>query len=239
MKALIALVPLVLGSFVLFMLCDFDLFATQNALLYLSPFDWHDIGVVFYCGAIIGWERMLRKKVLGMRTSIFIILGTYVFTAISTQVSAENEVADVTRVMGQIVSGIGFLGAGVMFMKGDKVTGLTSAATIWMLAAIGVCIGVGYLTTAVILSTVGVMLLIIINEIDDTIVNFTGKLSQPFKPVFRIVSATEGYPMLTPHYIIQVKRTRFGMWAKASAEKFAQYSDASMALNSIKSKQCK
>jgi putative Mg2+ transporter-C (MgtC) family protein len=223
MRILLAFIPLCLGLFVLVALCDFDIIALENVITYLTPFDWHAVGVSFYCGAIIGWERMLSKKVLGMRTSIFIVLGTYIFTSISITVSEENAVADATRVIGQIVSGIGFLGAGVMFNRDNKVSGLTSAATIWMLAALGVCIGVGYLTTAVILSTLGVMLLLIISEIDDGIVSFTKSLAT--KPVkhWRVHQhyVLGGFM----EYYIETRTGKFGFW-KRSPESYSSYNDA-------------
>lgn len=223
MKSMLALIPLFCGTIVLFMLCDFDFDVVVNTLHYLTPFDWHAVGVSFYCGMIIGWERMLRNKVLGMRTSIFIILGTYVFTAISMQVAEENSVADATRVIGQIVSGIGFLGAGVMFNRDNKVTGLTSAATIWMLAAIGVCIGVGYLATAVILSTLGVMLLIVVNEIDDGIVAFTKSLTTKGPKRWRVKQVWILGGMM--EYYIETKSGKFSFWERDPTI-YTSYNDA-------------
>lgn len=212
MKILLALVPLFFGTLVLLLLCDFDIEALKSVLTFLTPFDWHDIGVVLYCGAIIGWERMVRNKVLGMRTSIFIILGTYLFTAISMAVASDNSVADATRVIGQIVSGIGFLGAGVMFNRENKVTGLTSAATIWMLAALGVCIGVGYLHTAVIIATLSVVLLIVINEVDDAFVDLTKTLAAKYEPKYCV---KEDYDVHTGQsFYIATKTSRFGFWKK-------------------------
>ena len=181
MKSVIIVVPLLLSFLVLCSLNNFDFHLILKTVYLPEPFDWHEIGTALYCGAIVGWERMLNKKVLGMRTCIFILLGTYIFTAISLMLTAKNNLSDTTRVVGQIVSGIGFLGAGVMFNKGTEITGLTSAATIWMLAAIGVCIGIGYTSTAVIVTTLGVVLLIVVNEIDEPVVKATKKITKAFK----------------------------------------------------------
>jgi len=90
------------------------------------------------CGMIVGLERQLRGKPVGIRTSSLIVLGTYVFIAISMHVA--NSASDPSRIIGQVVTGIGFLGAGVMLAKEGVVVGVTSAAAIWALAAIGVCI---------------------------------------------------------------------------------------------------
>ena len=107
-------------------------------LLSITPFTWGAIGTSVLCGAIIGLERQLRGKPVGIRTSSLIVLGTYLFVATSFIVA--NDVSDPSRVIGQIVTGIGFLGAGVILAKGGLIGGVTSAATIWTLAAIGVCI---------------------------------------------------------------------------------------------------
>ncbi|MFY8272961.1 MgtC/SapB family protein [Pseudoalteromonas sp. SSDWG2] len=109
-------------------------------LFSIEPFSWSAIGTAVLCGTIVGLERQLRGKPVGIRTSSLIVLGTYLFIAASLLV--ENEVTDTSRIIGQVVTGIGFLGAGVMLAKDGAVVGVTSAATIWALAAIGVCIAV-------------------------------------------------------------------------------------------------
>jgi len=84
----------------------------------------------------------LRGKPVGMRTSALICIGTYVFVAIARTVS--NDSTDPSRIIGQVVTGIGFLGAGVILARHGAIVGVTSAAAIWVLAAIGVVIGLGY-----------------------------------------------------------------------------------------------
>ena len=126
-------------------------------LLDLSPLAWREIATALFCGFIIGLERQLRGKPAGIRTSILIVLGTYVFIAAS--VSTQSEMTDPSRIIGQVITGVGFLGAGVMLTRDGMVLGVTSAATIWMLAAVGVCIGIGQDATAIKLSllVVGVL----------------------------------------------------------------------------------
>ena len=98
------------------------------------------------CGLIIGIERELKKKVAGIRTHVLICVGVTVFTSIAFIVAKEHYFnLDPTRIIGQIITGIGFLGGGVIFKNADNVVGITSAAFIWFLASIGVLIGVGYL----------------------------------------------------------------------------------------------
>jgi putative Mg2+ transporter-C (MgtC) family protein len=135
-----------------------------EAILSVTPFDWHAIGTSLLCGSIIGIERQLRGKPVGIRTSSLITLGTYIFIAASLYVSAhmagpEKVVTDPSRIIGQVITGIGFLGAGVMLARDGFVLGVTSAATIWMLASIGVVIAIGYNMVAIKLSLVVILVL--------------------------------------------------------------------------------
>lgn len=108
--------------------------------LSIAPLDWYHVSMCVLSGAIVGLERQLRGKPVGIRTSSLIVLGTYIF--ISMAQSVNNEVTDTSRIIGQVVTGVGFLGAGVMLSKDGIVLGVTSAATIWALAAVGVIIAV-------------------------------------------------------------------------------------------------
>ncbi|MDH4320519.1 MAG: MgtC/SapB family protein [Desulfobulbaceae bacterium] len=123
------------------------------------PF-WLHIGLTILCGGIIGLERQLRGKPAGIRTSILICLGTQTFISLSVALNIGNAAYDPSRVLGQVVTGIGFIGAGVIMGKEGAVKGVTSAAIIWMLAAIGSAIGLGYLVMAATLTmmTVGVLI---------------------------------------------------------------------------------
>ncbi len=107
-------------------------------LFSIEPFSWKALGTAVLCGTLVGLERQFRGKPVGIRTSSLIVMGTYLFVAISMLVA--NEASDPSRIIGQVVTGIGFLGAGVMLAREGVVVGVTSAATIWSLAAIGVCI---------------------------------------------------------------------------------------------------
>jgi putative Mg2+ transporter-C (MgtC) family protein len=114
---------------------------TMSMPLFLSiaPFTWPQLGSALLVGLIVGLERQLRGKPVGIRTSTLITLGTYIYTVIGAQIT--GEAVDTSRIIGQIITGIGFIGAGVMLARDGNVLGVTSAATIWVLAAIGVCIG--------------------------------------------------------------------------------------------------
>jgi putative Mg2+ transporter-C (MgtC) family protein len=90
-------------------------------------------------GGAIGLERELGGKPAGLRTNILICMGSVLYTKLSLMMSGES--SDPTRVAGQIVTGVGFIGAGTILHARGAVVGLTSAATIWVVAAIGVALG--------------------------------------------------------------------------------------------------
>ena len=113
----------------------------------VAPYSWQAIATAIACGSVIGLERQLRGKPVGIRTSSLIVLGTYIFLATSFEFNGGSAV-DPSRVIGQVITGIGFLGAGVMMSKDGAVVGVTSAAAIWMLASIGVMISMGHLLSA-------------------------------------------------------------------------------------------
>ena len=108
-------------------------------------------------GILIGLEREKHGKSVGMRTISLITLGATLFTLMSPEIFN----GDNSRIIAQIVSGIGFLGAGIIFKNGDTVHGLTTAATIWAAAAIGCLVGCGMFTEA----GFGTLFIIIINLI--------------------------------------------------------------------------
>jgi putative Mg2+ transporter-C (MgtC) family protein len=127
-------------------------------LIEVSPLEWEALLCCLLSGIIVGLERQLRGKPMGMRTSALICMGTYVFVAITQQVS--NEMTDPSRIVGQVITGIGFLGAGVILARGGAVIGVTSASAIWILAAIGVVIGVGFPWLGVKLAVLTVAILV-------------------------------------------------------------------------------
>jgi putative Mg2+ transporter-C (MgtC) family protein len=97
-------------------------------------------------GAAIGLEREYRHKPAGLRTNILIALGSALFTIVSLHLVGAGGTAD--RVAAQIVTGVGFLGGGAILRHGDNVQGMTTAATIWVNAAIGMAAGAGALGLA-------------------------------------------------------------------------------------------
>ena len=115
-------------------------------------------------GGAIGMERELRERQAGLRTHLVVCLGSALFTLVSAYGFREFLVSggslvrtDPTRIAAQIVSGIGFLGAGAIIRQGLSVRGLTTAATLWLVAAIGMATGAGYYSAAL-FTTVGALL---------------------------------------------------------------------------------
>lgn len=102
-------------------------------------------------GGLIGLERGYAGKAAGLRTNLLICLGAALFTHLSMTitVAAEGAVSDPTRIAAQIVSGVGFLGAGAILQTRGSVHGLTTAATIWVVAGIGVAVGAGAIVAAI------------------------------------------------------------------------------------------
>jgi putative Mg2+ transporter-C (MgtC) family protein len=106
-------------------------------------------------GGVIGAEREYKNKSAGFRTLMLICVGSCLFTILSTAIGKDST----DRIASNIVTGIGFLGAGVIFKSGSDVKGLTTAASIWVVAAVGMTVGGGYYFEAIIAS---VMVLIIL-----------------------------------------------------------------------------
>jgi len=107
-------------------------------------------------GGIIGLEREVHGKPAGLRTNMFICLGSALFTILSAELAAESG-GDPTRIASQLIPGIGFIGAGSIIRARGSVTGLTTAATIFVLASIGMAAGAGRYATALFISLVILM----------------------------------------------------------------------------------
>ena len=116
-------------------------------------------------GGIIGYEREARHKSAGLRTNLLVCLGSCLIMILSQIIYLDVEGrtnADPARLAAQVVSGIGFLGAGAIMKEGLNVTGLTTAACLWVVAGVGLAVGIGcytgaLVTTAIVFATLGVL----------------------------------------------------------------------------------
>jgi putative Mg2+ transporter-C (MgtC) family protein len=138
------------------------------SLAVIPSLDWPHVllrlVVAALLGGAIGMERELRERQAGLRTHLVVSVGSALFTLVSAYGFHEFLVnggsvvrADPTRIAAQIVSGIGFLGAGAIIRQGLSVRGLTTAATLWLVAAIGMASGAGYYSAAI-FATVGALI---------------------------------------------------------------------------------
>jgi putative Mg2+ transporter-C (MgtC) family protein len=118
-------------------------------------------------GGLLGAERELRRKSAGFRTNILIALGAAIFTILSATLATGN--ADPTRITAQIVTGIGFLGAGTILRNRDGVHGLTTAAMVWVNAALGMAAGGGQYRLAIIGGGIVLGVLLVLGPIEAAI----------------------------------------------------------------------
>jgi putative Mg2+ transporter-C (MgtC) family protein len=128
------------------------------------------LGLAAVLGAVIGFDRELHRKPAGLRTHALVSLGACVFMAIGmlTAVDPTLDLAAPGRVIQGIVAGVGFIGAGAIFRQGDRSMGhgLTTASTIWMVAALGTAAGAGLWRTALAVTAMAVVILLLGDPVD-------------------------------------------------------------------------
>jgi putative Mg2+ transporter-C (MgtC) family protein len=128
-------------------------------------------------GGAIGLERELSDKPAGFRTNILICLGAALFTQMSIMIATVSAVpagsGDPTRIAAQIVSGMGFLGAGTILQARGNVRGLTTAATLWTVAAIGMTVGAGAYSLAIGATILVILVLVLLGQIERLILHRT------------------------------------------------------------------
>lgn len=125
-------------------------------------------GFAVLCGAIIGIERERRGKPAGFRTNTLICFGSALYMLVSEFIIKQigGQSVDPTRIAAQVVTGIGFLGAGTIIQSRGTITGLTSAATIWVVAGIGLVIGAGFPWLGLLCTLLVLMTLVVLGKIE-------------------------------------------------------------------------
>jgi len=111
------------------------------------------------CASIIGWERQKREKAAGLKTHVLISFGACLFTIVGMNLMPSNDTGALLRVLQGIVTGVGFVGAGAIIRQGMYVRGVTTAAGIWVIAAIGMTVGTGQYMLAIYSSLMVVVML--------------------------------------------------------------------------------
>lgn len=126
-------------------------------------------------GAIIGIDREYRGKAAGLRTLMLVSMGAALFTIVSFKMAETDAVgnSDRTRIASNIVVGIGFLGAGIIFRTGRDIKGLTTAATVWLAAAIGIASGIGDLGLAIVSTFIAWIILFFLHYMELLFDNFS------------------------------------------------------------------
>jgi putative Mg2+ transporter-C (MgtC) family protein len=121
--------------------------------------------VALFIGAMIGIEREYRGHSAGVRTLAMVSVGAAIFTAVGVFV-APAHVTDPTRIAAQVVTGVGFLGAGAIFRAEDGVKGLTTAATVWVVAALGMAVGFGLYVLATACAVIVLVGLVLVRPLE-------------------------------------------------------------------------
>lgn len=122
--------------------------------------------VAIVCGGAIGMERELNRKPAGLRTNVLICMGAALFMIVSRHISGGQPYTDPARLVAQVVAGIGFLGAGVILQSRGSITGLTTAATIFVVAAVGIAIGEGMFGIAVLSTALIIVVLVLLRRVE-------------------------------------------------------------------------
>jgi putative Mg2+ transporter-C (MgtC) family protein len=118
------------------------------------------------CGGAIGFERELSRKAAGLRTNVLICMGSALFMIVSRHISGGAPYTDPARLVAQVVTGIGFIGAGVILQARGSVTGLTTAATIFVVAAVGITIGEGMVGLALLSTALIIIVLVVLRRVE-------------------------------------------------------------------------
>ncbi|MDX9730493.1 MAG: MgtC/SapB family protein [Bdellovibrionales bacterium] len=161
----------------------------MNSLIDLDNFEFvAKMLLATVCGAVLGFERKLHTRHIGMKTNFLICTGSMLFADLGLEL-AQSVGGDASRVTGQIVTGVGFLGAGaIMRSDGANIVGLTSAAVVWVNAAIGAAIGLGFYPEAFYFTLIILVIMPILHK-------FEQKLPKPtFFPDPVDESSSEGAP---------------------------------------------
>ncbi|MDA1353567.1 MAG: MgtC/SapB family protein [bacterium] len=163
--------------------------------------------LALFVGSVIGFERESKSKPAGVKTHALISFGAMIFTYISYNMSSYG---DPTRIAAQVVSGVGFLGAGTIFMSKFRVSGLTSAATVWVCASLGMALGSGFIAIPLISLTLIISTIYISNFLKSDINHYAVKMEIEDWDTLKEVAA-----LITQHHLkIKSKKLerKDGLW---------------------------
>jgi putative Mg2+ transporter-C (MgtC) family protein len=158
-----------------------------------------------FLGSLIGLERQLRRKPAGIRTNMLICFGAALFTIISYEM-AGSVGGDHTRIAAQIIPGIGFIGAGVVIRDRGLVLGITSAATIFVMASIGMAVGAGMLATAIFATLMALVALVALGYLEDRL-GLQARLM-----TFQLMAPTNSDLLVPAHRIVEGAKIEARRW---------------------------
>jgi len=126
--------------------------------------------LAFLLGGMIGWLREKEGKIAGLRTHILVCVGSALFMILSGEMIFKSGMADPGRIAAGVVTGIGFIGAGCILQERDHVRGITTAASIWITAAIGIASGTGHYVGAITATAITLVTLRLLKEVEKRII---------------------------------------------------------------------
>ena len=133
------------------------------------------------CGGAIGFERELNRKPAGLRTNLLICFGAALYMIVSRHISGGAAYTDPARLAAQVVAGIGFLGAGVILQARGSISGLTTAATIFVVGAVGIAIGEGLFALAIFSTVLVILVLVVLRKLERAVVKKRRLFQYSFK----------------------------------------------------------
>lgn len=153
--------------------------------------------VAVVCGGAIGFERELSHKPAGLRTNVLVCVGATLFMIVSRHIGGGAPYTDPARLVAQVVTAIGFIGAGVILQSRGSISGLTTAATILLVGAVGVTIGEGMFTVAAMTTVLVVVVLVLLRRVERVLVRrrrlfqYVLKTSDPSRSVANLFTMLE------------------------------------------------
>ncbi len=172
--------------------------------LSIDSIDLLKIGLSVICGSIVGFEREYKNKSAGLRTMVLICLGATIFTMVSQKI---NNLSD-DRIAANIITGIGFIGAGVIFKDGLSVKGLTTASVIWVVASLGMLIGIANFQLSLVLTVIIIAVLTLFSGLEILLdLFYTRKI---FNITFRddVFKSLEDLELLVKEYKLNYRRLK-------------------------------
>ena len=160
--------------------------------------------VAMLCGGAIGLERELSRKPAGLRTNVLICVGAALVMVLSRHISGGAPYSDPARLVAQVITAIGFVGAGVILQSRGSISGLTTAATILVVGAVGIAIGEGMFMVAVLSTLLIIFVLVLLRRLEDAFV----RRRRLFHYTMRIKDPTSSLPRLFD--LLDKERLRLG-----------------------------